>query len=253
MTDRTRFDGRTAIVTGAASGIGRATARRLAADGARVGCLDMADGVDETAALIREDGGTAVAARVDVADPESVAAAVADVEAELGPTRILANVAGVLRFSHTEGASVDEWDLVLAVNLKGPFLMARAVIPSMLAHGGGTIVNVASSAGLFGQAFMAAYCASKGGVVQLTRSLAWEYLKRDIRVNAIAPGGVATPMTGAVAFPEGMDFDLIAKSMAVDNKMLTPEEPAGLIAFLASDEAAGINGAIVPIDHAITA
>src|SRR5690606_13818463 len=116
------------------------------------------------------------------------------------------------------------------------------VIGSMLANGGGAIVNVASSAGMFGQAYTAAYCASKGGVVLLTKSLACEYLKHDIRVNAIAPGGVATPMTNAVDFPENMDFSLIAKTIAVDNKMLSPDEPADLIAYLASDEAAGING-----------
>lgn len=253
MATATRFDGRTAIVTGAASGIGRATAMRLAADGAHVGCLDQADAIEETVEAIRASGGTATGGRVDVRDEDSVAAAVTAVEAELGPTRILANVAGVLRFAHTTELEVAEWDLLIDVNLKGPFLMARATIPSMLANGGGAITNVASSAGMFGQAFMAHYCASKGGVVLMTKSLAWEYLKRDIRVNAIAPSGVKTAMTGQVDFPEGIDFGLIAKTMAVDNKMMPPEDPAALIAFLSSDEAASINGAIIPIDHAVTA
>lgn len=253
MAEGNRFGGRTAIVTGAASGIGRATALRLAHDGAAVGCLDMSDAVSETVEMIREAGGTAVAGTVDVRHEDSVRAAVDAVEAELGPTRVLANVAGVLRFAHTHTSSVDDWDLLIDVNLKGTFLMCRAVIPSMLDSGGGSIVNVASSAGMFGQAYTAAYCASKGGVVLLTKSLAWEYLKHDIRVNAISPGGVATPMTGAVDFPEGMDFKLIEKTMAVGNKMLSPDEPAGLIAYLASDEATGINGAAIPIDHAITA
>lgn len=253
MTAGTRFDGRTALVTGAASGIGRATAIRLAADGASVGCLDQADAIEETVAQIRKAGGTAVPASVDVRDEHSVAAAVAVVEKELGPTRILANVAGVLRFAHTHEMEVAEWDLLLDVNLKGPFLMARAAIPSMLANGGGVITNVSSSAGMFGQAYMAHYCASKGGVALMTKSLAWEYLKRDIRVNAIAPSGVATNMTGHVDFPEGMDFGLIAKTMAADNKMMLPEEPAALIAFLSSDEAGSINGAVIPIDNAVTA
>ncbi len=253
MAAGTRFDGRTAIVTGAASGIGRATAIRLAADGAHVGCLDQADAVAETVALIRASGGTATAGNVDVRSEDSVAAAVAAVESDLGPTRILANVAGVLRFAHTHEMEVAEWDLLIDVNLKGPFLMARATIGSMLANGGGVITNVASSAGMFGQAFMSHYCASKGGVVLMTKSLAWEYLKRNIRVNAISPCGVATPMTGRVDFPEGIDFGLIAKTMAIDNKMLTPEDPAALIAFLSSDEASGINGAVIPIDHAVTA
>lgn len=253
MAEATRFEGRTAIVTGAASGIGRATARRLAADGARVGCLDQAEAVEETVALIREAGGTATAATVDVRHEDSVGAAVAAVTKELGPTTILANVAGVLRFAHTHEMAVSEWDLLLDVNLKGPFLLARATIPGMLDAGGGVITNVASSAGMFGQAFMAHYCASKGGVVLMTKSLAWEYLKRNIRVNAVSPSGVATPMTGHVDFPEGIDFGLIAKTMAVDNKMLSPDDPAALIAFLSSDEASGINGAVIPIDHAVTA
>ena len=253
MADSTRFGGKAAIVTGAASGIGRATALRLAADGARVACLDMAAGVDETSEAIRAAGGTAMSARVDVSSETSVAEAVAAATEAHGPALILANVAGVLRFAHTHEMDVAEWDLLIDVNLKGPFLMSRAVIPGMLEAGGGVITNVASSAGMFGQAFMVHYCASKGGVVLLTKSLAWEYLKRNIRVNAISPGGVETPMTGRVQFPEGIDFGLIAKTMAVDNKMLTPEEPAALIAYLSSDEAAGINGAVIPIDHAITA
>ena len=253
MAAGTRFDGRTALVTGAASGIGRATALRLAADGAHIGCLDQSDAVEETLEAIRGAGGTATMAKVDVRDEDSVRAAVDAVESELGPTQILANVAGVMRFAHTTEMDVAEWDLTIDVNLKGPFLMARATIPSMLSEGGGVITNVASSAGMFGQAYMAHYCASKGGVVLLTKSLAWEYLKRNIRVNAIAPSGVATPMTGHVDFPDEIDFGLIAKSMAVDNRMLAPEDPAALIAFLSSDEASGINGAVIPIDHAVTA
>ena len=247
-----RFDGRTALVTGAASGIGQATALRLAADGASVGCLDLSDAVDETVALITAAGGRAMAARVNVSDPDSVSAGVAAVEAEFGPTRILANVAGVLRFGVTEQSSVEDFDLQIAVNLKGPYLMARATIPSMLANGGGVITNVASSAGVFGQAYLAGYAASKGGVAMMTRALAWEYLKRDIRVNAIAPGGVDTPMTTTVDFPEGMDFKLIEKSIAPGNKMMSPSEPAGLIAFLSSDEAQAITGVVIPIDHGIT-
>lgn len=253
MAEGNRFGGRCAIVTGAASGIGRATALQLARDGAAVGCLDQSEAVQETVAAIKEEYGTAIGVVADVSDEASVQAALAAVEGELGPTRVLANVAGVLRFAHTHESTVADWDLMINVNLKGPYLMCRAVIPSMLANGGGSIVNVASSAGMFGQAYTAGYCASKGGVVLLTKSLAVEYAKQNIRVNAISPGGVATPMTKRVDFPEGMDFSLVQKTIAVDNRMLPPEAPANLIAYLASDEAEGITGTAIPIDHGITA
>lgn len=253
MAEGNRFGGRTAIVTGAASGIGRETALRLAADGAAVGCLDLSDDAERTAEEIRAAGGSAVSASVDVRDRTSIAAAVALVEERFGPTRVLANVAGVLRFAHATELTEEDWDLVVDVNLKGTFQMCQAVIPSMLDAGGGSIVNVSSSAGRFGQPYTAAYSAAKGGVSMLTRALAVEFLKSDIRVNAIAPGGVATPMTGRVDFPDGMDFSLMQKTIAVDNKMIPASQPAALIAFLSSDDCDGINGAVIPIDHAITA
>ena len=252
MTDSARFAGRTAIVTGAASGIGRATALRFASQGAAVACLDMADAVTDTVATITEAGGSAIALKVDVSDETSVADAVTAAAAELGTATILANVAGVLRFGITHEAPLSDFELMLRVNLQGPFLMCRAVIPGMLEVGGGAIVNVASSAGMFGQAYNAGYCASKGGVAMMTRAIAWEYVKKNIRVNAISPGQVDTPMVSAVELPDDIDWKLLRKAMAPGGKSLSPDEPAGLIAFLASDEARSITGAVIPIDHGIT-
>ena len=247
-----RFEGRTAIVTGAASGIGRATALRLASEGASVACFDLADAVHDTAAAITGGGGQALAMTLDVADESAVATAVADAASELGPATVLANVAGVLRFAITHEASMADFDLMMRVNVRGPFVMFRAAIPAMLEAGGGAIVNVASSAGMFGQAYNAGYGASKGGVAMMTRSIAWEYVKHNIRVNAISPGQVDTPMVSTIDFPEAMDWKLMRKAMGVNGKSLAPEEPAALIAFLASDEATAITGAVVPIDHGLT-
>ncbi len=252
MTDAHRFEGRPTIVTGAASGIGRATALRFAAEGALVSCLDLADAVDETVSLITEAGGTAIAVRTDVSDPSSVDAAVAAAAEAHGPAAILANVAGVLRFAITHEASIDDFDLMLRVNLRGPFLMCRAVIPGMLEAGGGAIVNVASSAGMFGQAYNAGYCASKGGVAIMTRSIAWEYVKHSIRVNAISPGQVDTPMVSTIDFPEAMDWKLMRKAIPPRGLSMDPSQPAALIAFLASDEATPITGTVVPIDYGLT-
>jgi meso-butanediol dehydrogenase/(S,S)-butanediol dehydrogenase/diacetyl reductase len=193
-----------------------------------------------------------VAARTNVADEASVAAAVDAVRSAFGPVTVLANVAGVLRFAITHEASVADFELMLDVNLKGPFLVTRAVLPHMLEEGGGAIVNVASSAGMFGQAYNAGYCASKGGVALMTRSIAWEYVKHDIRCNAISPGQVDTPMVATIDFPEAMDWKLMRKAMDPEMKAMSTEDPAALIAFLASDEARWINGAVIPIDRGLT-
>jgi len=246
-----RFKGQTAIVTGAGSGLGHATAARLATEGAAVACMDViADAVEATAASIRETGGNARAYHVDVADPASVRGAVSAAAQDLGRPSVLVNCAGIGKFAHAHEMPFDDWSRIIAVNLTGSFLMAQAVLPHML-KGGGAIVNIASNAGLMGQPYSAAYCASKGGVIQLTRALADEYLNRGIRVNAVAPGGIATPLQHAFKLPEGADPKAIRKLMTpLGNAQ--PDEVATLVAYVASDEARYMTGSIISIDGGLT-
>jgi NAD(P)-dependent dehydrogenase (short-subunit alcohol dehydrogenase family) len=251
MPDGGRFLGRVAVVTGAASGLGRATAQLIAGEGGNVAALDISeDGAQHTVEEIKAAGGNASAFRTDVSDPDSVTTTMKEIVNQLGPPRTVCNVAGIGKFAHTVDASFDDWQRILAVNLTGTFLMCQAALPYLLENGG-NIVNVASTAGLMGQPYSAAYCASKGGVVQLTKALAVEYMERGVRVNAVAPGGVDTPMIGQFDPPADASRRLMAK-LVTPMGFVRPEQVAKVIAFLASDDGDYMTGAIVSVDGGLT-
>jgi NAD(P)-dependent dehydrogenase (short-subunit alcohol dehydrogenase family) len=248
----TRFTDHVAVVTGAGSGLGRATAHRFGDEGAAVAAVDLdVDAAEKTVAEIGERGGSARAYQVDVTDPAAVKSTVDSVAADLGRPQVLVNSAGIGGFAHTVDETYERWSAILGVNLTGTFLMCQAALPHML-EGGGAIVNVASNAGLMGQPYSAAYCASKGGVVNLTRALSVEYVKRGVRVNAVAPGGMNTPMIAGFSMPEGVNLKEFAR-VTSPLGYAEPEEVAGVIAYIASDDSRYMTGSIVSFDGGITA
>jgi len=242
------LDGRVVAVTGAASGIGRATALLLAAEGARVACLDVQEAaLHALADELTSAGRTAFAHRLDVADPESVEVAIAAVTARFGGLSTLVNAAGVGGMVQFADLKLAEWNRVIAINLTGTYLTCHAALPHLLAAEGASIVNISSIAGIKGQAYSAAYCASKGGVALLTRALANELARKKVRVNAICPGGVMTPLVAGMNL-EGLDMDLIGRMQNPTFSLGQPDDVANLVAYLASDRASYITGACYAID-----
>ena len=245
---------KTIIVTGAASGIGRATVRRLAVDGARVVLADRED-LSSLAEELRAAGGEVTACRVDVTKADQVEALVRDAQAAYGRIDGFVNCAGIVVSKFLEDTSEEDWDRQLGVNLKGVFLCCRAIIPVMREGGGGTIVNIGSDLGMVGGPMTPAYCASKGGVLQLTRALAVDHAVDGIRVNCVCPGPVETPLL--------RDIDVTVPDPAVERERVIastllkrvgqPEELAGVIRFMLSDDASNMTGSIVVADGGLTA
>ena len=244
-----RFEGKAALVTGAASGIGRAVAERLAREGARVACLDRDAAGARAAAAGLSHGALALAC--DVADAAAVERSVREALAAFGGLDVLCNAAGVGRFEHFADVTPEAWRRVMAVNLDGAFHVTRAALASLLERQG-AIVNVASSAGLRGQAYTASYCVSKAGLVSLTQCLAVEFAKQGLRANCVCPGGVRTPFLANFAPPEGADAQLLARLNLVP-RLPEAAEIAEAVAWLASSDAATVNGVALPMDYGASA
>lgn len=245
-----RFSDRVALVTGAASGIGRATAIRLSGEGARVFLADInEDGLAETSAALPPGSDSQVCV-LDVTDSKACAAAVEHCVERFGRLDILCNIAGVPICNHLTAISDEQWHRAVSINLDGVFFLCRAAMPHLLATRG-NIVIMSSSAGLVGQAYNSAYCATKAAVLMFGKSLALEYGKQGVRVNSVCPGFVKTPLTEGFNIPDDADMDLMARLMPL-TEGAEPDEIAAAVAYLASDEARFVTGVALPIDGAQT-
>jgi NAD(P)-dependent dehydrogenase (short-subunit alcohol dehydrogenase family) len=248
-----RFTGKVAVVTGAGSGVGRATAITLAEEGACVALLGRRiEALEDTANEVAAFGGQCLCVASDVSDAARVDRGVAQVVGRFGRIDLLVNAAGVLAMGTVTSLTEQDWDRMFDINAKGCFLTARAAIPVMRERDGGAIVNVASVFALASGKGAAAYAASKAAVVALTQAMALDHIDEGIRINAVAPGSMDTPMLRTVArsaAPENPDAVLQAAArMHPTRRLVGPAEVASTVAFLLSDAAASIVGATVVVD-----
>ena len=247
-----RFEGQRVLVTGAASGIGRATALAFIAEGAVVLAADVnMAGLEETLDQAGASRERLQLWQFDASERKQCFELVAACAEQLGGLDVLCNIAGFAQSRHFTDFTESDWQNMLAVNLSAVFYTCQAAIPELL-KGGGNIVNMASSAGLVGQAYQGSYCATKGAVVMLSKALALEYAGRGIRVNTVCPGGVNTPLAQNFSLPENVDGKLVERLFPLIDSA-EPEEIAAAILYLASADARFVTGAAFPIDGGQTA
>jgi NAD(P)-dependent dehydrogenase (short-subunit alcohol dehydrogenase family) len=242
------FAGRSILVTGASSGLGAATVRRFAAAGGDVYAASRnTDLLAEVAASCADLPGQVAFGGHDVTSAADCRGAVAAAAERFGRLDVVVNNAGRHDFRVTTEVTEEQWAYDVALNLSGAFFVAQAAIPHLL-ETGGNIVNVASVAGLMGEAYSAAYTASKHGIVGLTKALAIEYLNAPIRINCICPGGMDTAQVTTIEVPEGADWDLIMR-VSAKRGLMDADAVAAVITFLASDDAGALHGSIQPVDQ----
>lgn len=245
------YENRVAIVTGAGSGIGRAACLQLAQEGAKIAAIDInAEQLNNVVAEITAAGGKALALPCDISNEEQVKAAVERTVSELGAPYALFNIAGIVKYSRVEKLDLATFNRVIQVNLIGAFLLSQAALPHLV-QTRGAIVNLASMAGKLGIPYAAAYSASKGALISLTKSMAKEFADRGVRINVIAPSGVKTPMA-AVPFPDDISMDVMRLVPFSPLGFSTPEEIAAAALMIASPEAGVMSGSVITIDGAST-
>jgi NAD(P)-dependent dehydrogenase (short-subunit alcohol dehydrogenase family) len=247
MPSNNDMTGKVALVTGAGGGLGGASAVRIAELGADVALLDMsAEALAATAEKVRGMGRKVLELPIDLTDRAQCAAAIERTVGEFGKIDALCNIAGVLKCGRSEEIPESDWDIVMKVNLEAPFFLSRAAIPHMLEKGG-TIVNVCSTAAFKAQGFFSAYCASKAGLLHLTKTMAVEYIKTPIRINAVAPGGMDTALAGEAHPAFALDAEVVGR-LGNPAGMCVIDDVADMVAYLASPASRSMRGSCVVVD-----